>query len=59
MEFKCSLETRTSKEGKPYEVVVIHLTDTLEKLVFLTASEKECLKYYNGKDNEVNPFNIK
>lgn len=44
MDVKCRLETRTSKEGKPYEVLVIKLTDTYEKLVFLDSAEKELLK---------------
>lgn len=44
MDVKCSLETRTSKEGKPYEVLVIKLTDTYEKLVFLDSAEKELLR---------------
>lgn len=44
MDLKCRLETRTSKEGRPYEVVVIKLTDNSEKLVFLTPAEKELVK---------------
>lgn len=47
MDLKCRLETRTSKEGKPYEVVVIKLTDTYEKLVFLDSAEKELIKMTN------------
>ncbi len=35
MDIKCSLETRTSKKGNDYQVLVIKLTDNYEKLVFL------------------------
>lgn len=44
-EVKCFLETRTKKDGSSsYEVLVIKLTDTYEKLVFLEPAEKELLK---------------
>lgn len=42
-----TLEERTSKEGKPYQVVVIKLTDTYEKLIFLEKAEVELLKLRN------------
>ena len=39
MNLKCTLETRHSeKSGKDYQVVVIKLTDTYEKVVFLEQS---------------------
>ncbi|MDO4962611.1 MAG: hypothetical protein Q4E75_00705 [bacterium] len=38
-----TLETRTSKSGNEYQVVVIKLTDTYEKLVFLDKAELELL----------------
>lgn len=42
---KCSLETRHSeKSGKDYKVLVIKLTDTYEKIVFLEKSEEELLR---------------
>lgn len=41
---ECSLETRQSKAGKSYQVIVIKLTDTYEKLVFLETAELELLK---------------
>ena len=47
---KCSLETRTSKKGNDYQVLVIKLTDNYEKLVFLDSAEIELLKL--KKDNE-------
>ena len=57
MDLKCRLETRTSKEGKPYEVIVIKLTDTYEKLVFLDSAEKELIKMTNNVEPFVDPFN--
>lgn len=50
-EFKCTLETRISKKGNSYEVLVIKLTDNLEKLVFLEQAELELLKLSNAKSN--------
>lgn len=49
MELKCTLETRTKKDGSNYEVIVIKLTDKLEKLVFLENAEKEALRLSNLK----------
>lgn len=43
-EFKATLETRTSKKGTQYEVLVIKLTENLDKLVFLEQAELELLK---------------
>lgn len=42
------LETRKSKKGTEFEVVVIKLSDNAEKLVFLSSAELELLKLYNG-----------
>lgn len=56
MDLKCQLVTRTSKEGKPYEVIVIQLTDTYEKLVFLDTAEKELVKMSNKDIPFVDPF---
>lgn len=42
-----TLETRTSKKGSTYQVLVIKLTDTYEKLVFLDKAEIELLKTKN------------
>lgn len=54
-QFTCSLETRTNKKGETYEALVIKLTDNLDKLVFLTPSEKELLKLKNS-NNELLDF---
>ena len=50
-EFKATLETRTSKKGTEYEVLVIKLTDKLEKLFFLDQAELELLKISNSKND--------
>lgn len=42
-ELRCSLETRTSKKGSEYQVIVIKLTDTYEKLVFPEKAEIELI----------------
>ena len=39
-----TLETRVSKTGNPYDVIVIKLTDKYEKLVFLDKAELELLE---------------
>ena len=39
-----TLETRTSKKGNNYTVLVIKLTPSYEKLVFLDRAEIELLK---------------
>lgn len=50
--FTCSLETRISKKkGTEYQVLVIKLTDTYEKLVFLEPAEIELLKLNKKNDS--------
>ena len=43
-ECKATLEERDSKKGTKYQVLVIKLTDTYEKLIFLDQAEIELLK---------------
>lgn len=50
-EFKATLETRTSKSGNDYQVLVVKITDKTEKLVFLTQAELELLKLSSSKSN--------
>lgn len=50
-DIKASLETRISKKGTDYEVLVIKITDRIEKLVFLSPSELELLKINNKKND--------
>ena len=44
VKINATLETRTSKKGSDYTVIVIKLTDTCEKIVFLDQAELELLK---------------
>lgn len=46
-----TLETRLSKSGNTYEVVVIKLTDSYEKLVFLDKAELELLNISSNSQN--------
>lgn len=50
MEIKCTLEEKTSKTGKPYTVLLVHLTDSCTKMVFLDPAELELLKLSNKKN---------
>lgn len=43
MGITATLETRVSKKGSSYQVIVIRLTPTYEKLVFLDKAELELL----------------
>ncbi len=45
IEVRATLETRVSKKtGKTYQCIVIKLTDTYEKVVFLDNAEVELIK---------------
>lgn len=46
IELNARLETRKDKNGKDYQCVVVDLTDTYQKIVFLLPSEKELVKLY-------------
>lgn len=47
MELKCTLETRHSeKSNKDYRVIVIKLTDNVEKVIFPEQAELELLDMY-------------
>lgn len=48
---EATLETRQSKEGKDYQVIVINLTPTYQKLVFLDRAELELIKNTSKSDN--------
>lgn len=52
MDVKATLETRQSKAGNSYQVVVIKLSDKSEKLVFLTSAEMELLRLQNKKEEK-------
>ena len=49
--FEATLETRKSKSGNDYQVLVVKITDKIEKLVFLTPAELELLKISNSKSS--------
>ena len=52
MKFEALLEERVSKKsGKSYKCVVVKLTDTLEKVIFLEPAEIELLQLKYGKNN--------
>ena len=55
MELKATLETKISKTGNPYDVIVIKLTEDYEKLVFLEKAETALVKQarVNNKDSEL------
>lgn len=55
MDVKATLETKVSKSGNTYDVLVIKLTDTYEKLVFLEKAELELMKQYkaNNKNSDL------
>lgn len=45
IEVRATLQTRISKKsGKPYQCVVIKLTDTYEKIILLDNAEIELIK---------------
>ncbi len=58
MDIKCTLETRKSKKGTDYEVLVLKLSESCEKLVFLDPAEIELLKIYQKQKNS-SPIGIK
>lgn len=53
MDVKATLEERISKKtGKPYTVLVIHLTDSCKKQVFLEDAELELVQM-RMKENSI------
>ncbi len=52
IDLKCTLETLTKKDGLgTYECVIIQLTPTYSKKVFLEQAELELIKMSNSKSN--------
>ncbi|MBE6146979.1 MAG: hypothetical protein E7168_01445 [Firmicutes bacterium] len=51
MDIKCTLEEKVSKKGNPYTVLVVHLTPTCSKQVFLEPAELELLKMQKDTNN--------
>lgn len=59
--YDATLEERTSKKGTSYKVLVIKLSDNVEKLVFLSDAERELLemkKINNSTSNAKSPFDF-
>lgn len=53
MEFRAVLEERVSKKSnKTYKCIVIRLTDSLEKVIFLEPAEIELLELKYGTRNK-------
>lgn len=50
---EATLETRKSKKGTDYQVIVIKLTPKYEKLVFLDNAELELLSISNSKSQRM------
>ena len=57
-ELKATLVKRTSKKGNDYECIMIQLTPTYEKPVFLEASELELLKLCDTKAPKKNDLDF-
>ncbi len=49
--YDARLEERESKKGTKYQVLIIKLSDRVEKLVFLTDAELELLKLQKTTSN--------
>lgn len=57
MDVKATLEERvSSKSGNKYKALVIKLTDTYEKVVFLEKAELELLDLANSKKQNNDEF---
>ena len=54
VDVKATLETRISKKGNEFEVLVIKIDNDIEKLVFLEAAEIKLLKL--AQKEIKNPF---
>lgn len=52
MDLKATLETKISKSGNPYDVVILQLTDSYERPVYLEKAELELLKQYRTTEKE-------
>lgn len=58
MDFKCTLETRTSKKGDPYTCLVVSLPRGVEKIVWLTTAELALIESSKNDviEKPINPF---
>ena len=57
-ELKATLVKKTSKKGNDYECVMLELTPTYKKVVFLDDAELELLKFCDNKSNKKNDLDF-
>ena len=58
VDVRAALETRVSKTGNEYQVLVIKIDEDIEKLVFLEPAEIKLLKLAQEKNSSSNPFDM-
>ena len=57
-ELKATLVKKTSKKGNDYECVMIELTPSYQKVVFLEDAELELLKFCDNKSTKKNDLDF-
>lgn len=57
-DLKATLVKKTSKKGNDYECVMIELTPTYQKVVFLEDAELELLKFCDNKSTTKNDLDF-
>ena len=57
-DLKATLVKKTSKKGNDYECVMLELTPTYQKVVFLDDAELELLKFCDNKSTKKNDLDF-
>lgn len=57
-ELKATLVKKTSKKGNDYECVMLELTPSYKKVVFLDDAELELLKFCDNKSTKKNDLDF-
>ena len=57
-ELKATLVKKTSKKGNDYECVMLELTPTYKKVVFLDDAELELIKFCDNKSTKKNDLDF-
>lgn len=57
-DLKATLVKKTSKKGNDYECVMLELTPTYKKVVFLDDAELELLKFCDNKSTKKNDLDF-
>ena len=57
-ELKATLVKKTSKKGNDYECVMIEITPSYQKVVFLDDAELELLKFCDNKSTKKNDLDF-